>query len=272
MDSTASTSITTTEQFNGMEKKRSSASTISSLTSAARRSIASVFSTSVHGDITDQHELHNYPHTGRSSLQTDAATLHVMGAGGNTGATTPVYRDSSDSDSTLTESSIQSHGGPPPLEGERQQEEQELESDEVMVEQESWLKALWGDNISVVVPLKNARDHLALERTYLSYHRTAMVFGMLSVVTAQLTVINHAPNPSTFGFRAVGKPLSIVLACCALIISIVGVLRWWRLQNGLLRGVAISGGRELVVVGAIVSAVITVTLGLVIAIDITKEY
>ncbi|RPB14248.1 hypothetical protein P167DRAFT_543800 [Morchella conica CCBAS932] len=113
----------------------------------------------------------------------------------------------------------------------------------------------------------------SLERTYLSYHRTAMVFGMLSVVTAQLTVINHAPNPSpTFGFRTVGKPLSVVLACCALIISIVGVLRWWRLQNGLLRGVSISGGRELVVVGAIVGAVIAGTLGLVVAVDITKEY
>ncbi|KAH8151390.1 uncharacterized protein LAJ45_04592 [Morchella importuna] len=264
MDNTASSSITT-EKFHGIEKKRSSPSTISSVTSAAR-SIASVFNTSIPGDITE-HELQDYPHTGRSSLQTDAATLHVMGAGGNTGATTPVYRDSSDSDSTLTASSVPSREGSPPLE--EQQEREEV----VVVEQEWWLKAFWGDNISVVVSFKHARDHLALERTYLSYHRTAMVFGMLSVVTAQLTIINHAPNPSpTFGFRTVGKPLSVVLACCALIISIVGVLRWWRLQNGLLRGVSISGGRELVVVGAIVGAVIAGTLGLVVAVDITKEY
>lgn len=151
MDNTASSSITT-EKFHGIEKKRSSPSTISSVTSAAR-SIASVFNTSIPGDITE-HELQDYPHTGRSSLQTDAATLHVMGAGGNTGATTPVYRDSSDSDSTLTASSVPSREGSPPLE--EQQEREEV----VVVEQEWWLKAFWGDNISVVVSFKHARDHL----------------------------------------------------------------------------------------------------------------
>lgn len=155
MDTTASSSITT-EKFHAIKKKRSSTSTISSATSAAR-SIASVFNTSIPGDITE-HELQDYPHTGRSSLQTDAATLHVMGAGGNTGATTPVYRDSSDSDSTLTASSVPSREGSPPLEEQQQQqEEQELEQE---VEQEWWLKAFWGDNISVVVPFKHTRDHL----------------------------------------------------------------------------------------------------------------
>jgi hypothetical protein len=166
MDTTASSSITT-EKFHGIEKKRSSTSTISSATSAAR-SIASVFNTSIPGDITE-HELQDYPHTGRSSLQTDAATLHVMRAGGNTGATTPVYRDSSDSDSTLTASSVQSREGSPPLEEQQQQEEQELEQEEVVVEQEWWLKAFWGDNISVVVPFKHARDHLgtqAIDRVF----------------------------------------------------------------------------------------------------------
>jgi hypothetical protein len=92
-----------------------------------------------------------------------------MGASGNTGATTPVYRDSSDSDSTLTASSVQSREGSPPLEEQQQQEEQELEQEEVVVEQEWWLKAFWGDNISVVVPFKHARDHLgtqAIDRVF----------------------------------------------------------------------------------------------------------
>lgn len=79
---------------------------------------------------------------------------------------------------------------------------------------------------------------------------------MLAAITAQLTVINHAPSPSPmFGFHALGKPLAVILAVCALICSAVGGLRWWRLQQGMLRGVAISGGKEVVIVGCVVGVV-----------------
>lgn len=99
-------------------------------------------------------------------------------------------------------------------------------------------------------------NQTALERTYLAYHRTGMVLAMLATATAQLTVINHAPSPSpSFGFYVIGKPLAAALAACALINSIVGGLRWWRLQQGLLRGVAISGGREVLLIAGIIGAV-----------------
>lgn len=83
-----------------------------------------------------------------------------------------------------------------------------------------------------------------------------MVFAMLATATAQLTVINHAPSPSSsFGFYVLGKPLAVSLAGCALLSSMVGGFRWWRLQRGLLRGVAISGGREVLVISGLVGAV-----------------
>lgn len=106
-------------------------------------------------------------------------------------------------------------------------------------------------------------------------------------------MINHAPSPSaSFGFNALGKPLAVVLASCAVISSFVGGLRWWRLQQGLLRGVGISGGAEIMIIAGIVCAVnhslihtilwgttahqpiqiIVTTFGLVLAIDIDKEY
>ncbi|CUS10530.1 unnamed protein product [Tuber aestivum] len=109
----------------------------------------------------------------------------------------------------------------------------------------SVLAAFWDNHMSVVVPSNAARDHLALERTYLAYHRTSLVFAISAAITAQLTIIQQAPTPPiTFGFHNIGKPISILLVCFSLVISVLGILRWWRLQSGLLRGAAISGGLE----------------------------
>lgn len=47
----------------------------------------------------------------------------------------------------------------------------------------------------------------------------------------------------------------MVLASCAVISSIVGGLRWWRLQQGLLRGVGISGGGEILIIAGIIATV-----------------
>ncbi|PWW73289.1 hypothetical protein C7212DRAFT_284782 [Tuber magnatum] len=114
-----------------------------------------------------------------------------------------------------------------------------------MSKSRSMFAAFWNNHMSVVVPSNAARDHLALERTYLAYHRTSLVFAIFAAITAQLTVIQQAPNPpTTFGFRHIGKPISILLVCFSLVVSVLGVLRWWRLQSGLLRGAAIAGGLE----------------------------
>ncbi|RPA90566.1 hypothetical protein L873DRAFT_431183 [Choiromyces venosus 120613-1] len=133
--------------------------------------------------------------------------------------------------------------------------------------------AFWNNHMSVVVPFNAARDHLALERTYLAYHRTSLVFAIFAAITAQLTVIQHAPTPSTtFGIYRIGKPISIVLVCFSLVISVLGVLRWWRLQSGLLRGIAISGGLEVWGLAGGFFSLTLVLFGLALAVDIEKEY
>jgi len=137
----------------------------------------------------------------------------------------------------------------------------------------SRLTVFWDNHMSVVVPYNAARDHLALERTYLAYHRTSLVFAIFAAVTAQLTVIQQAPTPSTsFSFYSIGKPLSVLLVCFSLVISVLGVLRWWRLQSGLLRGTAIAGGLEVwgLAGGALLLTI--VLFGFSLAMDIDKKY
>ena len=90
---------------------------------------------------------------------------------------------------------------------------------------------------------------------------------------AQLQVLQHAPNPDkTFGFYVLGKPLAGLFAGLAIMVSIVGVLRWWRLQQGLLRGVAVSCGWEVVAVGGGILGAVVVAFVLVLAAGIRKTY
>ncbi|KAG0637320.1 hypothetical protein HOY80DRAFT_973656 [Tuber brumale] len=135
----------------------------------------------------------------------------------------------------------------------------------------STFAAFWDNHMSVVVPSNAARDHLALERTYLAYHRTSLVFAISAAITAQLALIQQTPTPSTtFGFHRIGKPISVLLVCFSLAISVLGVLRWWKLQSGLLRGVAVAGGIE---VWSLASGILLLTIaffGLVLAMDIDK--
>jgi uncharacterized membrane protein YidH (DUF202 family) len=111
----------------------------------------------------------------------------------------------------------------------------------------------------------------ALERTYLSYHRTSLVLSLLSVIIAQLQVLQKSPAADTrFGFHVLGKPLAVTLVLCSMLISLIGAIRWWHWQQTLLRGKAICGGWELSVVGLLGFTLLVTFFGLVLAVGIKK--
>ena len=113
----------------------------------------------------------------------------------------------------------------------------------------------------------------ALERTYLSYHRTSLTLSLISVVIAQLQILQRAPNPdSKFGFHVAGKPLAAMLLVCSITTSILGLVRWHHWQRTLLRGSAISGGWELGMVGVLVFFVLVMLFGVALALNIKKGY
>lgn len=79
---------------------------------------------------------------------------------------------------------------------------------------------------------------------------------MTGVFIAQLFRLQHALAPDPiFGFHAVSVPLSSICQIMAIILLLVGTVRFFRLQSTMARGKAISGGWEMYSVGALSAAV-----------------
>lgn len=88
----------------------------------------------------------------------------------------------------------------------------------------------------------------ALERTFLGYLRTSLALSAMGIIIAQLLRLFHAPTPNpAFGFYILAKPLSIIPQVLAIFTLLVGAFRTWRSQNAIVRGKALSGGWEIVI-------------------------
>jgi uncharacterized membrane protein YidH (DUF202 family) len=75
---------------------------------------------------------------------------------------------------------------------------------------------------------------------------------MTGVIIAQLFRIQRALNPNpTIGFYVIGKPLSVTFIGMAIFVLLVGAIRFWRLQDALVRGKALAGGWEIFVIMAL---------------------
>jgi uncharacterized membrane protein YidH (DUF202 family) len=90
---------------------------------------------------------------------------------------------------------------------------------------------------------------VALERTFLGYLRTSLLLVMTGVLIAQLFRLQRTSNPNPkFGFYVIGLPLSMTFIGMAILVLLVGAFRFWKLQDGLVRGKAYSGGWEVLLV------------------------
>ncbi|KAG9188284.1 hypothetical protein G6011_02207 [Alternaria panax] len=131
----------------------------------------------------------------------------------------------------------------------------------------------WTAHISLSIDEGAHRDHLALERTFLGYLRTSLILVMTGVLTAQLFHLQHAatPNPH-FGFYKVGKPLAATFVCMAIVVVLVGAMRFWRLQRALVRGKAMAGGWEVGLVMVLMGCLLVGTFAVIVGVDIEKTY
>lgn len=112
------------------------------------------------------------------------------------------------------------------------------------------LQSLWKRQIAPSVTFSSCRDHLALERTYLSYLRTSLALSFTAIIIAQLFRIQHSFSPDrNLGFFVLGVPLAAVCTAAAIVVSLIGFFRFWRQQNALLRGKVRVGGWELILIG-----------------------
>jgi hypothetical protein len=71
---------------------------------------------------------------------------------------------------------------------------------------------------------------------------------MLNVKNSRL---QHSPTPNPdFGFFVLGKPLACTCQGAAIYALMIGAFRTWRNQNAIVRGKAITGGIEIVLLAA----------------------
>jgi uncharacterized membrane protein YidH (DUF202 family) len=114
---------------------------------------------------------------------------------------------------------------------------------------------------------------LALERTFLGYLRTSLILVMTGILIAQLFHLQHSstPNPH-FGFYKVGKPLAATFICMAIVVVLLGAVRFWRLQRALVRGKAIAGGWEVGLVMVLTGCLLLGTFAVMVGVDIEKTY
>ncbi|RPB12247.1 hypothetical protein P167DRAFT_466993, partial [Morchella conica CCBAS932] len=86
-----------------------------------------------------------------------------------------------------------------------------------------------------------ARDHLALERTFLAWLRTSLAFASIGIAITQLFRLNASvvtsPNPSGYTpLRHMGKPLGATFIGISLLVLMIGVNRYYESQTWLMRG------------------------------------
>lgn len=79
---------------------------------------------------------------------------------------------------------------------------------------------------------------------------------MTGIFIAQLLRLQHslAPDPM-FGFHVVSVPLSAICQFMAILLLVIGLLRFFKLQSTMARGKAITGGWEIYCVGGLSAAV-----------------
>ncbi|KAI5459181.1 hypothetical protein BGZ63DRAFT_272212 [Mariannaea sp. PMI_226] len=130
----------------------------------------------------------------------------------------------------------------------------------------SRLAKFWAAHISCEVEMKSARDHLALERTFLGYLRTSLLMSIVGTLIAQLFTISH--HDPGFGYTLIGKPLSTVCFSFSILTVLLGAFRTWRHQRCIMSGKALTGGFELHLIGIGTLLLVIVFFGFLLAIDV----
>lgn len=119
-----------------------------------------------------------------------------------------------------------------------------------------------------------ARDHLALERTFLAWLRTSLSFASIGIAVTQLFRLNSAmesSNPAVeqgaLTLRRMGKPLGATFLGIAILVLLIGINRYYESQNWLLRGKFPASRGSIVFLTVIAAALIICSLSIILAVN-----
>lgn len=118
----------------------------------------------------------------------------------------------------------------------------------------------WARNISLVVEHTSSgprggdpRDYLALERTFLSWIRTATALISFGIVITQLFVFKKVDVRK-------GSVLGAFTSAGGILIVLIGCVRYFKQQKHLTHGIATSAGWEIMALLIILAAILLVVL------------
>lgn len=99
----------------------------------------------------------------------------------------------------------------------------------------------WSKHIRLTVSEDSWRDHLALERTYLAYVRTASAYAQFGILLAQLFRLNVSSiGESTPMSLRIGSALGATTEGIAIVVLLMGAVYWARQQRRLVEGTTIA--------------------------------
>ncbi|KAI9767800.1 MAG: hypothetical protein M1840_005481 [Geoglossum simile] len=139
---------------------------------------------------------------------------------------------------------------------------------------EGWFKRFVDKYGSVELDNKGsvARDHLALERTFLAWLRTSLAFASIGVAITQLFRLNTtlagdtSQPPGAQHLRQVGKPLGATFLAIAIVVLFIGFQRYFESQYWIIKGKFPASRGGVAVVTVVAGLLIVVSLVVVLAV------
>ncbi|KFY87016.1 hypothetical protein V500_07243 [Pseudogymnoascus sp. VKM F-4518 (FW-2643)] len=115
-----------------------------------------------------------------------------------------------------------------------------------------------------------ARDHLALERTFLAWLRTSLAFASIGIAITQLFRLNTTiapgdgtaaqPTASALHFRSLGKPLGAAFLGISIVVLLIGFHRYFEAQHWVTKGKFPASRGSIALVAAVAGALMVTSL------------
>lgn len=123
----------------------------------------------------------------------------------------------------------------------------------------------WGDEVSLTLQNSGsvARDHLALERTFLAYTRTSLALASAGVALVQL--FNTSNKAETDRIERYARPLGGSVIALGVIVLSIGLTRYFVVQSALVKGIFPVARVSPTFIAITLTALVTVVFSILVA-------